>query len=91
MILEIFGWLGSVILLYSLTQTHPRRFRYLNLAACLVLLAYNLLRDVYPAVVVNAAIAVINAWFIWRIWHENKAGTRAKASCPRCRTAEEQP
>ena len=38
MILEIFGWLGSVLLLYSLTQAHPRRFRYLNLAACLALL-----------------------------------------------------
>jgi hypothetical protein len=91
MILEIFGWLGSVLLLYSLTQTQPRRFRYLNLAACLALLAYTLLRDVYPAVAVNTAIALINAWFIWRIWRDNRAGTPAKASCKRCQTAEDHP
>ncbi|MEO6504758.1 MAG: hypothetical protein ABIW36_03255 [Terrimesophilobacter sp.] len=91
MILEIFGWLGSVLLLYSLTQAHPRRFRYLNLAACLALLTYNLLREVYPAVAVNTAIALINVWFIWQIWIQRKAGTPTTAFCKRCGTAGDQP
>ena len=39
--LDILGWGGSALLVYSLLQSRVLRFRVLNLAACLILLAFN--------------------------------------------------
>lgn len=58
--LEIVGWVGSAILVWSLLQTRILRLRALNLMACLVLLVYNGTVGVWPMVGLNVVLGVIN-------------------------------
>lgn len=62
--LDILGWGGSALLVFSLLQTRVLRFRILNLAACLILLVFNAIIAVWPMVGMNLVLAAINLWFI---------------------------
>ena len=62
--LDVLGWGGSALLVYSLLQSRVLRFRVLNLAACLILLAFNAFIGVWPMVGMNAVLCAINVWFI---------------------------
>jgi len=68
--LDVMGWGGSALLVFSLLQTRILRFRALNLVACLILLAFNALIEVWPMVGMNAVLAAINVWFIARLLRE---------------------
>lgn len=63
-VLELVGWAGSALLVISLLQARVLRFRVLNLAACLVLIAYNGFVGVWPMFGMNIVLSVINVWFI---------------------------
>lgn len=62
--LDVFGWAGSALLVYSVMQARVLRFRVLNLLACVVLTVFNALLGVWPMVGMNVALALINAWFL---------------------------
>lgn len=65
--LDLLGWGGSALLVYSLLQTSVLRLRVLNLVACVVLVVFNWLLDVWPMVGMNIVLVGINAWFIARM------------------------
>ena len=65
--LDILGWGGSALLVFSLLQARVLRFRTLNLVACLILIVFNALIGVWPMVGMNAVLSVINIWFIVRL------------------------
>ena len=65
--LDLLGWFGSALLIFSLLQTRVLRFRLLNLAASLSLVVFNALVEVWPMVGLNLATGVINLWFITRM------------------------
>ncbi len=48
--LEVVGWVGSAILVWSLLQTQLRRLRVINLVGCVVLIVYNTVNHVWPMV-----------------------------------------
>lgn len=62
--LDILGWGGSALLVYSLLQASVLRLRILNALACLILLVFNWLLSVWPMVGMNAVLTAINLWFI---------------------------
>lgn len=66
-VVEAVGWLGSLILVVSLTQTRVMRFRVLNLVACAVLVGYNAVIEVWPMVAMNVVLVGINTWVIARL------------------------
>jgi hypothetical protein len=68
--LDLFGWFGSGLLIFSLLQTRVLRFRLLNLAASLSLVVFNALVGVWPMVGMNLATSSINIWFITRMLRE---------------------
>jgi hypothetical protein len=68
--LDVLGWGGSALLVFSLLQTRVLRFRVLNLAACLILLLFNALIQVWPMVGMNAVLCSINVFFIVRLMRE---------------------
>ncbi|MDR1767227.1 MAG: YgjV family protein [Propionibacteriaceae bacterium] len=81
--LEIFGWCGSALLVFSVLQTKFLRFRILNGVASLALMVYNACLGVWPAVAMNGVLVVINAYFLWRLTSEmrrQKAFSYAEAS-----------
>lgn len=63
-LIEIIGWLGSLLLVVSLLQAQMMRLRVLNLIAALVLVGYNAAVETWPMVGMNAAVAVIDVYFI---------------------------
>ncbi|WP_134738726.1 YgjV family protein [Nocardioides sp. 503] len=65
--LDVLGWGGSALLVLSLLQTRVLRFRALNLVACLILLCFNALIEVWPMVGMNVVLAAINVWFLVRL------------------------
>ena len=62
--LDIIGWSGSALLIYSLMQARVLRFRVLNLGACVVLGGFNAALAIWPMVAMNVALVVINLWHI---------------------------
>jgi hypothetical protein len=65
--LDLLGWGGSALLVFSLLQARVLRFRVLNLAACLVLVVFNAFIEVWPMVGMNVVLCVINVWFLVRL------------------------
>jgi hypothetical protein len=65
--LEVLGWAGSALLIYSLMQARVLRFRLLNLLACLILVIFNGLLGIWPMVAMNVALVGINLWFIRKL------------------------
>ena len=68
--LEIAGWVGSALVVLSLTQARVLRFRWLNLIGSLVATSYNAILGIWPFVAMNAAISVINTYWLWRLNRE---------------------
>lgn len=62
--LDLLGWGGSALLVFSLLQRRVLRFRVINLVAGLLLVVFNLLIEVWPMVALNAVTCTINVWFI---------------------------
>lgn len=62
--LDVLGWGGSALLVYSLLQTSVLRLRVLNLAACLILVVFNAVIGVWPMVAMNVVLSMINLWFV---------------------------
>ena len=57
---EIVGWTGSALLVWSLLQTRILRLRLINLVGSAVLIVYNAIAEVWPMLGLNAVLAVIN-------------------------------
>ena len=66
MVLSIFGWIASALLVVSVLQTKFLRFRIVNSVASLLLVIYNACLQVWPQVAMNAALVIINIVFIVR-------------------------
>jgi hypothetical protein len=65
--LDVIGWAGSALLVWSLLQSRLLRLRALNLVGCLVLIGFNAAVGVWPMVGLNVVLAVINVWYLWRM------------------------
>ncbi len=66
--LDIFGWIGSGAVILSLLQSNMLRLRIINMVACLMLVVYSTLIESWPMVGMNAAIVLINAYFLVRMY-----------------------
>jgi hypothetical protein len=76
--LEVIGWVGSAVLVWSLLQSRILRLRLLNLTGSVILLAYNAALQVWPMVGLNAVLAVINVIHIRQLVatrHDERAYT----------------
>jgi len=69
---DALGWFGSALLVFSLLQARVLRFRVLNLAACVILVAFNAAVAVWPMVAMNVVLAAINVWFIQRLLSQRR-------------------
>jgi len=67
--LELVGWAGSALLVWSLLQHQLLRLRLFNLIGSLVLVGYNALVHVWPMVGLNVTLAGINVWQLYTLLH----------------------
>ncbi len=68
--LEVFGWIGSILVVVSLMQARVARFRWINLAGALAATAYNAIVGIWPFVAMNAAITIIDIYWLRRLYRE---------------------
>ena len=78
--IEVFGWVGSGLLIVSLLQGRMLRLRVINSVASAMLVLYNVLVETWPMVAMNAAVILINAWHIRKILLERRAERDAAAA-----------
>lgn len=69
-VLEAIGWIGSALIVLSVMQSRMLRFRWMNLAGSLIATGYNAIFGIWPFVAMNAAIAVISAYWLRRLYRE---------------------
>jgi hypothetical protein len=75
--IEVFGWIGSGLLIVSLLQSKMLILRVINSIASAMLVFYNVLVETWPMVGMNAAVILINAWHIGKILRERRAEAAA--------------
>jgi hypothetical protein len=74
--LEVVGWVGSVLVVLSLMLAGVWRFRVLNLTGALIATGYNAVLGIWPFAAMNAAISVIDVYWLVRLHRErHDAGT----------------
>lgn len=64
---ELLGYAASFLVVMSLLMGDIKRLRYINLAGCILFVAYGLMIAAYPVAVMNTAAAVINVYHLWRL------------------------
>lgn len=62
--MDLVGWAGSAVLVWSLLQSRVLRLRALNLVGSVVLIGYNAAIGVWPMVGLNVVLAAINIWYL---------------------------
>ena len=67
---QVVGWAGSALVVVSLMDSRLVRFRWVNLAGAVLATAFNAALRIWPFVVMNAAIAVIDGYWLWRLYRE---------------------
>jgi hypothetical protein len=68
--LEVVGWVGSAVLVWSLLQTQLHRLRVINLVGGVVLTFYNAVNHVWPMVGLNVVLAGINVYYLVQMSRE---------------------
>lgn len=70
LLLEIGGWAGTVLVVWSLTQARVLRFRWLNLTGSALATAYNTILGIWPFAAMNGVIVLINIYWLIRLNRE---------------------
>ncbi|WP_454083938.1 hypothetical protein [Georgenia sp. Marseille-Q6866] len=65
--LEVVGWVGSGIVVWSMMQQRILRLRVYNLVGCLVQVLYNGVLGVWPVVALNVVLAVVQVVNLTRL------------------------
>ncbi len=65
--LEVVGWVGSGIVVWSMMQQRILRLRVYNLIGCLVQVLYNGVLGVWPVVALNVVLAVVQVINLTRL------------------------
>ena len=65
--LEIFGWIGSAILVISMMQQRIMRLRVINLVGCVIHVIYNTVIEAWPIVGLNVVLAIVQVVNLYRL------------------------
>lgn len=70
LVLEAIGWIGSLLVVWSLMVARVLRFRWMNLAGAAIATVYNAIIGVWPFAFMNLAITIIDIYWLWRLYRE---------------------
>ncbi len=70
--LELFGYLGSLIVIVSMLMTSVVKLRVINTVGSLMFSAYALMIHSYPTMVMNLFLAGINIWHLLKLHNTGK-------------------
>ena len=72
MSVEIIGYIGSALVLVSMLMTSVVRLRIINLIGSVIFAGYALLIHSYPTALMNICLALINVYYLIRIFKQSK-------------------
>ena len=75
--LEIFGYIGTALVIISMMMTSVTKLRIFNIAGSIISMIYSFLVQAYPVVLLNACLAVINLFHLIRAFIKRKKERRA--------------
>ena len=70
--LELFGYLGTALVLMSMMMTSLTKLRIVNMAGSVVSMIYAMLVNTWPVVLLNAGMILINALQLLRLARKAK-------------------
>jgi predicted branched-subunit amino acid permease len=62
---DIIGYLASLVLLLSFTRKNVKHLRIINTAGCLLFVVYGVMLHVWPVIITNVAIVLINCYYLF--------------------------
>lgn len=71
-ILEIFGYIGSALILISMMMTSVEKLRWFNISGSVISIIYGALTGAWPMVFLNVGTISINIVQIFRLRRQNK-------------------
>lgn len=61
---EILGYFGMIIVLFSFTMKDMAKLRILNSIACAIFVFYGIMHGTIPIVIMNVLVILINVYYI---------------------------
>ena len=71
-ILEIIGFIASIIIALSMTMNSIVKFRWVNLAGALTFSIYGFLIAAYPVGILNGFIVAVDIFYLYRIYSKTE-------------------
>lgn len=66
--LEIFGYVGTALVLLSMMMTSLKALRAVNIAGSVISMTYAALSETYPVVLLNAGLILVNSWQLFLLF-----------------------
>ena len=73
LLIELFGYLGSFLVLVSFLTTSVVKLRVINTIGSLIFMTYALIIKSYPTAIMNFCLVLINVRFLWKMTRIDKA------------------
>lgn len=65
-VIEIWGYLSMLVVIWSVTLKNIKSLRIVNSISCIMFIIYGLALGAYPIVLMNSMVIVINMWRVLR-------------------------
>ena len=80
LLIELFGYLGSFLVLISFLMTSVFKLRVINTIGSVIFMTYALIIKSYPTAVMNFCLVLINLRFLWKMRRDGKEYTLIKVN-----------
>ena len=67
---EFIGYMGSLLVAFSLTMKSLQKLRIINMLGALVFIIYGVLIGAIPVVFLNTLILAVNVYNMWQMWQQ---------------------
>ena len=72
--LEIFGYVGMVLVLVSMMMTSLKWLRILNMSGAIICATYGILTNTWPTALLNIGLLIIQMVQLYRLHRQEKQG-----------------
>ena len=73
-LLEIFGYIGTALIILSMTMKSMNKLRVLNISGSIISVIYSVIIGAWPTVILNVCLATINTYHLIK---SRKSGLKA--------------
>lgn len=71
-VIELIGYLASILVMFSLMMSSIIKLRIINFSGSVLFAIYGLLIKAYPVFLVNATIALINIYYLFKLFKKDQ-------------------